>query len=388
MIRRTVPIAFPIALSLILCLILAGCSQSASTAADSASVETAEDAVSVETTETAASGKTEAAPESESESSLESVSESASEDELVSKPVSDASETEYGQDGEFFTLDGMEIQGMGPFYNGIGWVQYYEGAEMYTAAVEADGHVLFKMSGPVWYVSPFEDGAAFMVVSDNAAHFTEDSYIYEQKQDSGWHEVIVDTAGNELYSTALIETATGSEEEHILCAGDGKFVVMRHSSGLQRNEWTLGTIDRNGNVIDEFSSFSIAVPQSGSMQRELDEKQLPNWKNSRTLPNYYYYREDAGEFAGNGFSRYLGDGVFFLPGITGSGASSILYQPEKKLAVPLAGELLMSDVFEGKVISMQNTTYYLQDVNSTDAETADVLKETEFTDFSYKDAAT
>lgn len=355
MMRRIVSIA----LSLVLCLALAGCGQSASTTVGSAS-DKLENAT--------------ASSESESES--------------VSETPVDAFEAESNQDGEYFILDGMDIQGMGPFVNGIGWVQYYEGSEMFTAAVEADGHVLFKMPGPIWYVSPFEDGTAFMVVSDNASHFTEDSYVYDQKQDSGWHEVIVDTAGNELYSTALIETATSTEEEHILCAGDGRFVVMRHSSGLQSNEWTLGTIDKNGNVIDDFNSYSIAVPQASSMQRKLDEKQLPNWKNSRTLPNYYYYREDAGEFSNNGFPRYLGDGVFFLPGILGSGTSSILYQPEKKLAVPLVGELLMSYAFNGKVISKWNTTYYLQDINSTDAETADVLKETQYAEFSYQDAST
>lgn len=286
------------------------------------------------------------------------------------------------QSGEYFQLDGMEIVGMGPFVDGIGWIQYYEGAEMYTAAVEEDGHVLFKVPGPVWYVSPFEDGTAFMVVSDNASHFTGESYLYEQKQDSGWHEVIVDMEGNELYSTARIDTSTSTNEEHILCAGEGKFVALRYSSGLQSNEWKLGTIDKDGNVINEFVHYSIDVPGWSSAKQETNAGLLPNWKNSKTLPSYYYFREDAGAYSDNGFPRYIGEGVFYLPG------GRMLYQPDKQLVTLLEGDHLMSNVFDGKVISKWNTdTYYLQDVDSSEGQTVRELKETQYAAFSYKDSA-
>ena len=91
MMRRIVSIA----LLLVLCLALAGCGQSASTTSSSASDELEN-----------------ATASSESES------------EPVSETPVDAFEVESNQDGEYFILDGMEIQGMGPFVNGIGWVQY------------------------------------------------------------------------------------------------------------------------------------------------------------------------------------------------------------------------------------------------------------------------
>ena len=85
------------------------------------------------------------------------------------EPCSDLEPTE--DIGTYMNLNGMTIVAMAPFEGGVGWIQYMENGEMYTAAVETDGHVLFEIPGPVWYASALEDGAAYVVISDNATYY-------------------------------------------------------------------------------------------------------------------------------------------------------------------------------------------------------------------------
>ena len=290
-------------------------------------------------------------------------------------PVSEPEEYELNEDElepqidqepeVYLNLDGMSILAMAPFEDGVGWVQYMSDGEMFTAAVETDGHLLFKIPGPVWYVSPFEMGAAYVVISDNATYYSNAAGGYEQVASAVTHEEIYDLDGNLWYSTAW----SSYDEEHILCSKDDKFVVLRHESGLDHNDWTLGTIDRFGDTVDEFRSYDGV---GGGL--------LPSWKSkysgTKMLPNKYgagYGNGNDGD-PGDGFSRYIGDGAFYLTG------GSLLYQPEKQTVGALKGTTLVSDVFDGKVLSYWNGTYYVQDINSSDANSVQALRDNQYTD--------
>lgn len=217
-----------VALLTILCLFLSGCAQ----ANDAASVEEISEPAIHE-------------PEEQSEIT----SEEEEYFELDDDVEVEIYEPEMAPDtGMYLNLDGMTIVAMAPFENGVGWIQYMRSGEMYTAAVELDGHVLFEIPGPVWYASPFENGAAFVVISDNATYYPNaDSTAgcYEQVAPAETHEEIYDIDGNLLYSTA-----TGDAEgSHIICSGDGKYVILRHQAGLEFNSWQLGVIGQYGEQI-------------------------------------------------------------------------------------------------------------------------------------------
>ena len=271
---------------------------------------------------------------------------------------------------DYMDLDGKSIIAMAPFVDGVGWIQYMRDGEMYTAAVEENGRVRFEIPGPVWYASPFEMGVAYVVVSDNAAYYPNaDPTVgcYEQAATAVTHEAVYDLDGNLWYSTA--EFTDG--EEHILCSKDDKFVVLRHESGLDHDYWTLGTINRFGDTVDVFQSYN-----------GLKGGLLPSWKGkysgTKKLPNKYgagYGNGNDGD-PGDGFSRYIGDGAFYLT----SGSFGKLYQPEKQKLTDLKGTILVSDVFDGKVLSYWNGTYYVQDINSSDADSVQALRDNRYAD--------
>ena len=288
------------------------------------------------------------------------------------EPCSDLEPTE--DIGTYMNLNGMTIVAMAPFEGGVGWIQYMENGEMYTAAVETDGHVLFEIPGPVWYASAFEDGAAYVVISDNATYYPNaDSTAgcYEQVAPAETHEEIYDIDGNLLYSTA-----TGDAEgSHIICSGDGKYVILRHQAGLEFNSWQLGVIGQYGEQIYDFVEY-----------HNVDQGILPTWKSkysgTKKLPNKYgagYGNGNDGD-PGDGFSRYIGDGAFYLTG----GSFGMLYQPEKQTVVSLKGTTLLSDVFDGKVLSYWNDTYYIQDINGSDANSVQALRDNQYVDIQHR----
>ena len=198
----------------------------------------------------------------------------------------------------YLNLDGMTIVAMAPFENGVGWIQYMRSGEMYTAAVELDGHVLFEIPGPVWYVSAFEDGAAYAVISDNATYYPNaDSTAgcYEQVGlPAETREEIYDIDGNLLYSPA-----TGDAKVvHIICSGDGRMISCA-VGWLKFNSWQLGVIGQYGEQIYDFVD-----------PRTLTKELLPTWKSkysgTKKLPNKYGAGYGSGNDGdpGDGFSRY------------------------------------------------------------------------------------
>lgn len=258
--------------------------------------------------------------------------------------------------GKYLDLDGMTIVAMAPFEGGIGWIQYMDGGEMYTAAVELDGHVLFEIPGPVWYVSAFEDGAAYAVISDNATYYPNASPTvgcYEQVAPAVFHEEIYDLSGQLLYSTDPTYDAATLGDNHIICAGDASYVILRHVADLEYDSWQLGVIDKNGEILYDFAEYE-----------EVDKSLLPTWNGkyhgTSRLPNMYgagYGNGNDGD-QGDGFSRYIGEGVYYLT----SGSSEVLYKPAMNIAVESSGKKLLGECYGGKVLSTWNGNYYVQDI--------------------------
>ena len=259
--------------------------------------------------------------------------------------------------GYYLNLDGMPIIAMAPFDGGVGWIQYMRSGEMYTAAVETSGHVLFEIPGPVWYASPFYDGVAYVVVSDNATYYPNASTTlgcYEQVGPAEVHEEIYDLSGNLLYSTSPAYML-GIGENHIVCSGDGLFIVLRHDAGLEYDSWQLGAILENGSEVYSFVEYE-----------NIGKDILQSWRNkysgTRSLPNMYgagYGNGNDGD-EGDGFSRYIGDGVYYITG----GSSGVFYVPEMELVTKSVGDKLLSDCFNGKALVSWRGNYYVQSVYS------------------------
>ena len=81
-----------------------------------------------------------------------------------------------------------------------------------------------------------------------------------------------------------------------------EFVVIRHKSDISNDAWYIGTIDKNGNTIDEFKSFTIGDSQSNM----IDEDLIPKWS-WVDYDNLYYHEQSA-----DNIPVYVGDGCFIL----------------------------------------------------------------------------
>ncbi len=302
------------ALVIVLCLVFSGCIRIVSTSVDR---ETP-----VQTTKKP-KGTASPAPTAAAETTEAPVAEPTAEPTAGPTPESEPE--------EYLHLDGMTVFGYAPFVDGIGWVQYADKTEVYTAAVEEDGHVLFTVTGPVCYASRFDQGTAFLVVAEhangmnyqelyNGKKYSLSKFHYYPTVQTTYHEVILDKKGNVLYTTSRTATSTNAEEEHILCSGGGKFVVLRHVSNLQYDGWQLGTIDASGNTLDEFQAYSSSAGKSGSSIA--NESMLATWSGEIVLPNSYT------AYGADDLARYVGDGLYYLPGST-----SVLYQPSEQRVI-------------------------------------------------------
>ncbi len=331
-------------LALFFCVSSVGCAQAG---ADDAKTlwETALDSLFA-----AMSGETDAPePEEELEEEWDEEWEVDPEEEWEEHPEEEPEE----EPGVYMNLDGMTIVAMAPFENGVGWIQYMKGKEMYTAAVRTDGRLLFEIPGAVWYASAFEDGAAYVVVSDNATYYSNaDPSLgcYEQVAPASVHEEIYDLRGNLLYSTAW----SGSGESHIVCSGEGLYIVLRHESGLEYDRWLLGAIGKDGETVSDFKVYDGI---NGGLLRTWKGK----YSGTRSLPNMYgigYGNGNAGD-QGSGYSRYIGEGAYCLVGSSGS----VFYMPGNGVVTKPEGTVL-GDCYGGEVLIYRYSSYYTQNVYS------------------------
>ena len=251
-----------------------------------------------------------------------------------------------------YDLDGYTAMFWTDFRNGYAWIH----TDSYTALVDVEGFERFRLNDTVIYASAVEkDDTAFVVI----------------REGKSYREVIYDVNGTERYSTTTVDTSTSLSEEHILAHGDGKYVTMRHSSGLTADGWTFGTIDPDGNVIDDYQAYTLVLSASMNYTREAGESAIPDWKRVRD----FCYSYDA--MAYNGFlervddlPRYLGDDIFYIPDLPAffmPGKREMLYARSGK-GLPLGGvEDGVFVAYQGDYVAydMKDDTNWLIDVPKT-----------------------
>lgn len=112
-----------------------------------------------------------------------------------------------------------------------------------VALIDTKGKVLWKSertlnSQPLRVVSEFRDGLAYFIFDGN----------------EGKSYNIIDLKGNVSY------TKECSEGFMILSHGGGLFLVAEHTINFDVDEWRIGTIDKNGNMVAEYKPYGITMP--------------------------------------------------------------------------------------------------------------------------------
>ena len=229
-----------------------------------------------------------------------------------------------------YDLEELEAEDALDFVNGKAWVTYEpDGIHDKLICINSDGKELISITAeytPV-YASPFYGDTAFIV-------YAIDNGVYEGS--------IVDTNGEELYSFSS-NTSSDKPAEYVLAYGDGKYVVLRHTSNIDDNFWELGTIDSHGNTIDDFKTFD-----------DLDEDFIPYWGSRhrysmketlrRSYSNVFYDMKEE-----KPIPTYIGEGYFILQNIRSSVLKDYIYNPSD-------GTLIQAD-------GMINPTFYSEASN-------------------------
>ena len=95
-------------------------------------------------------------------------------------------------------------------------------------------------------ISEFKDGLAYFIFDGNEG----ESYN------------IIDWEGNITY------TKECSEDFMFLSHGGGLFLVAEHIASLDVDEWQIGTIDKNGDIVAEYKAYEITTPQEKPLSVE------------------------------------------------------------------------------------------------------------------------
>lgn len=95
-------------------------------------------------------------------------------------------------------------------------------------------------------ISEFRDGLAYFIFDGN----------------EGKSYNIIDSEGNVTY------TKECSEDFMVLSHGGGLFLVAEHIVNFDVDEWRIGTIDKNGNIVAKYKTYEIITPQEEPLSVE------------------------------------------------------------------------------------------------------------------------
>lgn len=142
------------------------------------------------------------------------------------------------------SLDGTLFSRASNLSEGLAWVEQKtvnqsSHSESYTTSViDKDGCAILTLNEKLSEFSDFKDGLSFYIV--NGSDFK-----------------IIDKTGKVTFSN-------NGTYNSIYAYGDGKFVVDRHVSNIDVDEWQVGTIDKNGNVVNGLKARGTTYTQGGS----------------------------------------------------------------------------------------------------------------------------
>ena len=110
------------------------------------------------------------------------------------------------------------------------------------ALIDTQGKILWKSDRTLndqtlTEISEFKDGLAYFIFDGNEG----ESYN------------IIDLEGNITY------TKECSEDFMFLSHGGGLFLVAEHIASLDVDEWRIGTIDKNGDIVAEYKAYEITT---------------------------------------------------------------------------------------------------------------------------------
>ena len=119
------------------------------------------------------------------------------------------------------------------------------------ALIDTQGKILWKSDRTLndqslTEISEFKDGLAYFIFDGNEG----ESYN------------IIDWEGNITY------TKECSEDFMFLSHGGGLFLVAEHIASLDVDEWQIGTIDKNGDIVAEYKAYEITTPQEKPLSVE------------------------------------------------------------------------------------------------------------------------
>lgn len=136
---------------------------------------------------------------------------------------------EYDEEPEETVMETYPFTKLQLFSEGRAWVNFDKDGVICTGVIDTNGKLLYQAEGEFYYVSPFKDGLAFYVGNS------------EEIPPCG----IIDLNGNVLFES--------QDEYSILAYGNGHFLAEQHIQNFDKDEWRLGTIDQNGNILNEMA---------------------------------------------------------------------------------------------------------------------------------------
>ena len=146
----------------------------------------------------------------------------------------------------FVDYESYEITTTYPFNEGRAWCEFKNGNGKLTyALIDTNGVALYTNS-------EFRDSDERLVI-DGLTYLTQVDF-----DDEGTAFIILDKDGHELYSEV------NSEDESFVIAGyyDGLFLVEKHTSSFDANDFSLYTIDKNGNQV---GTIYVTSPTDGGL---------------------------------------------------------------------------------------------------------------------------
>ena len=145
-------------------------------------------------------------------------------------PTSNAQEPTVASDKKL-DLATTEFENASRFSEGLAWVTNLGS----STVIDKEGNIIYQSEFKVY---------------DSCADFKDGVSWFQDNNDYS----IIDKEGKILYQT---KSNTEEDFERILAYGDGNFLTLRHSTGFNKDEYSLGAIDKDGK---ETGAFQTVTP--------------------------------------------------------------------------------------------------------------------------------
>lgn len=181
----------------------------------------------------------------------------------------EATDADYEEDTyeepEEVVLETYPFTKLRPFSEERAWVNFNKDGNIYTGIIDTNGKLLYQAAGEFFYVSSFDGGTAF----------------YRETPEETSPCGIIDLDGNVLFDSQI----TPNGGYLILGYGEGHFFAVQHIQNFDTNEWRYGTIDKNGNILNEMTTDA----GEEKPERDLVTYNLGQWIGDKALCSVIKY---------------------------------------------------------------------------------------------------